>query len=414
VEGYVFDLCVDLNGPCSQPGSHQDPFGATNEYSTPVKGLRVIASAQCDGSVPCGWRDLAPVGRFSIYRARIGIADAHPPTFKHAPSGSLLVTSAAVDGERSVRVDGRDAGGGLYSAEVIVDGATVAETRIAPDGTCRKPFFAPVPCPADATATVALDTAALDNGRHHIQTALVDAAGNRTLSNPVDVVVTNAKEPNGAGASRIARLTARFPSAGSNRTERVVGFGKRGVVVGRLVNGAGAPIAGAEVAVHTRLDRLGARERIATTVRTGADGRFRWKVSRGPSRFIRVAYRAYKSDVGESASAEVRLGVRPRIALSVRPRHVRNRGRIAFRGRLVGGPGKGGAQLTIEAVGRSVRQRVPVTTLRTDRRGRFRFSYRFLRSFAPFTYRFRARLMRQASYPYAGGASRIVSVKIVR
>ena len=52
--------------------------------------------------------------------------------------------------------------------------------------------------------------------------------------------------------------------------------------------------------------------------------------------------------------------------------------------------------------------------MRTDSRGRFRFSYRFLRSFAPFTYRFRARLIRQASYPYAGGASRVVTVKIVR
>jgi hypothetical protein len=55
-----------------------------------------------------------------------------------------------------------------------------------------------------------------------------------------------------------------------------------------------------------------------------------------------------------------------------------------------------------------------VTTLRTDARGRFRFSYRFLRSFAPFTYRFRARLLRQASYPYVDGASRIVTVRIVR
>ncbi len=57
---------------------------------------------------------------------------------------------------------------------------------------------------------------------------------------------------------------------------------------------------------------------------------------------------------------------------------------------------------------------MPVATLRTDKRGRFRFSYRFLRSFAPFTYRFRARLIRQASYPYASGSSRIVIVRIVR
>jgi hypothetical protein len=162
------------------------------------------------------------------------------------------------------------------------------------------------------------------------------------------------------------------------------------------------------------MDRLGERERDAATVKTRADGRYRWRTTRGPSRFIRIGYRAYKSDASEAASAEVKLGVRPKIAFRVTPRNVKNRGSITFRGRLLGGPGKGGAQLTIEAVGRDVRSRVPVTTLRTDARGRFRFSYRFLRSFAPFTYRFRARLMRQASYPYAGGASRIVTVRIVR
>ena len=269
-----------------------------------------------------------------------------------------------------------------------------------------------MPCPLKSAGTIALDTAALDNGPHRFQVALVDAAGNRALSDPVSVIVRNAKHPNGTGASRVARLGARF--RGRGRSERLVEFGKSAVVKGRLVDGSGTPIGGATLQIHARLDRLGERERHVATVRTRANGRYRWHTTRGPSRFIRVGYRAYGSDVVDTASAEVKLGVRPRIALKVKPRRVRNRGRITFRGRLVGGPGRGGAQVTIEAVGRDVRSRVPVTTLRTDRRGRFRFSYRFLRSFAPFTYRFRARLMRQASYPYAGGASRIVTVRIVR
>jgi hypothetical protein len=213
----------------------------------------------------------------------------------------------------------------------------------------------------------------------------------------------------------VARLRARFRSAKTDvQRERVVGFGKTAVVVGRLVDQRGAAIRGAELRVHTRLDRLGGRERRVATVRTDDHGRYRWRVPKGPSRLVRIGYRAYHSDPGESASAEVRLGVRPAIALSVHPTRVENRGRICFEGRLIGGPGKAGAQITIEAVGRRSRQRVPVTTLRANRRGRFRFGYRFLRSFAPFTYRFRARLMRQASYPYASGSSRIVTVHIVR
>jgi hypothetical protein len=251
----------------------------------------------------------------------------------------------------------------------------------------------------------------LENGPRGIQVALVDAAGNRTLSAPVAVVVHNDKAPNGVPVSREAKLAARFARGGAVKR---VGFGKAALVKGRLVDPAGAPIRGARLEVHARLNRLGERERLIGTARTRANGRFRWMVPRGPSRFIRVAYRAYGSDASETASAELKLDVRPRIALRITPRRVANRGRITFRGRLVGGPGKPGTQVTIEAVGRDVRSRVPVTTLRTDRRGRFRFSYRFLRSFAPFTYRFRARVMRQASYPYATGASRVVTVRIVR
>jgi hypothetical protein len=231
----------------------------------------------------------------------------------------------------------------------------------------------------------------------------------------VVIHVHNDKGPNGAGASRVARLSAQFRTAAARpRTARIVRFGKSAVVTGRLVDGDDDPIGGAKLQVHTRLDRVGALETLSAEIRTRADGRFRWRVPRGPSRTIRIGYRAYTSDAGEAASAEVRLGVRPRIAFTVRPSRVKNHGRIRFKGRLRGGPGKAGVQLTIEAVGRRVRERVPVTTLHTDRHGRFRFRYRFLRSFAPFTYRFRARLMRQAAYPYAGGASRIVIVRIVK
>jgi len=98
----------------------------------------------------------------------------------------------------------------------------------------------------------------------------------------------------------------------------------------------------------------------------------------------------------------------------VRPHRVRNGGSVTFKGRLIGGPGRAETPVVLEAVGRNARKRVPVATLRTAPRGRFRFRYRFLRSFAPFTYRFRARLIPQASYPYAGGSSRVVIVRIVR
>jgi hypothetical protein len=185
------------------------------------------------------------------------------------------------------------------------------------------------------------------------------------------------------------------------------------VLSAELVDAVGTPIAGAQLSVTSRVDRLGARARAVATITTGDDGRFAWRSAPGPSRFIRIGYRAYGSDEHVTASADLKLGVRPAIALAVRPRRVRNGGRIRFTGRLRAGPGRKGTQVVLEAVGRRGRRQVPVATLRAGRKGRFRFSYRFLRSFAPFTYRFRARLITQAAYPYAAGSSPVVLVKIV-
>jgi hypothetical protein len=149
-------------------------------------------------------------------------------------------------------------------------------------------------------------------------------------------------------------------------------------------------------------------------VTTDAKGRFMFRARRGPSRIIRVGYRAFTLDAAPSAVADVTLNVRAGIRLKVAPRRTTSRGTIHFRGRLLGGPGRERVQVTLYAVGRVGRQRVPVTVLRTNGKGRFRFSYQFQRTFAPFTYRFQARLERQPAYPYAAAGSNRVVVRVVR
>jgi hypothetical protein len=81
---------------------------------------------------------------------------------------------------------------------------------------------------------------------------------------------------------------------------------------------------------------------------------------------------------------------------------------------LLGGPGRGGLQIGLYAVGQSGRARVPVANLQSDVKGRFRFRYRFTRTFAPFTYRFQAWLEAQPTYPYAAAASNRAIVRVVR
>jgi hypothetical protein len=51
--------------------------------------------------------------------------------------------------------------------------------------------------------------------------------------------------------------------------------------------------------------------------------------------------------------------------------------------------------------------------VRTDRRGRFRFTYRFRRTFQPTTFTFWAQLEPQHGYPYVRGRSRRVAVGVL-
>jgi len=58
-------------------------------------------------------------------------------------------------------------------------------------------------------------------------------------------------------------------------------------------------------------------------------------------------------------------------------------------------------------------RRIPVAVLRTDRRGRFRFAYRFQRTFQPTTFPFWAQVEPQHGYPYVRGRSRRVAVRVL-
>jgi hypothetical protein len=132
-------------------------------------------------------------------------------------------------------------------------------------------------------------------------------------------------------------------------------------------------------------------------------------VPRGSSRQIRVGYRAYTLDDADAAAAELTLNVRAPVTLTVSPRRVRN-GRVAtFSGRLLQGPGQLGTQVTIYALGG--RRAIPVETVPADRRGRFRYRYRFTSISGRTTFRFQAVVKTQPNYPYARGGSRRVSVK---
>jgi hypothetical protein len=378
---------------------------------------RLILRMECRsvyGPVACAPAD--PGGGLTIGRARIGLTDDAAPVLP-PPEGALVTPGAVLEGAQAVSVSARDAGGGIERIAVIVDGNEIASERVDDQyPTCRPPFVALEPCPSAVTRSFAFDTSAVPNGAHALQVAAIDAAGNRTPSPPVNVRIANGAEPNGSKASRRARLVARFESRRrrAGRDRATVPFGATRAVRGRLTDERGAAIAHAKLDVLATNRQSGAKPVHEGVVETRADGRFRYLPRRGPSRRLRLAYRAFSLDPDASASAELTLDVRAGVTLVVRPRRTTSRGTIRFRGRLRGGPGRGGVQVTLYAVGRRIRSRVPVAVLTTDTAGRFRFRYRFLRTFAPFTYRFVAQLARQRGYPYAAASSRPVTVHVVR
>ena len=349
----------------------------------------------------------------TIWAARIGVSDVSPPRFTREPKGFVSTSGVSLDGERPITFAAEDRGGGMATVGFVIDGQLTQEQPSQPvPSACRRPYVTSTPCPLVLDRTLGFDTTQISNGTHSIQVALTDVAGIRTLSAPVDVEVRNRGVPNGAGANEFARVDAWLATKGSaRRSAGVVPYGRTRSIIGRLTTAEGAPIVGAALDVSATTGRPGSRARIIGQVVTDGNGAFTFTPKAGSSRRITVSYRAYTLDAAASAVSDVVLQARAGVRLAVSPKRVGARGSIRFRGRLLGGPGRAGTQVVIYALGGS-RSRIPVATVRADTRGRFRYRYRFTNSSPGATYRFRATMHSQRSYPYATGSSRRVTVRI--
>ena len=216
-----------------------------------------------------------------------------------------------------------------------------------------------------------------------------------------------APTPNGSPADPGARLTAALRGG---RTRRMVDFGRAAAVRVGLRTAAGQPVAGAVLQVLTREARTGAEWRLAPPVTTGADGGARIRLAPGPSRRVRLEYRAAAGDVKPVAEARVRLNVRAGVRLRVVPRRVRAGGSVGLRGRLRAAPStRLGKVVTLQARERG-RWR-DFLSARTRRGGRFVARYRFSPG-ASGVFPIRAVVRADAAYPYATGRSRAVRVRV--
>jgi hypothetical protein len=407
------EVCNLVPG-CGALGTDASPFALLNRAEGQQLSLaRLGVSMTCHLTAGCSPSD--PASYAVVFSSRIGLSDVDRPTFLRGPIGPLVETDRPVTAEQDARYAAEDIGGGLARVAVLVDGVVRKEQPAAPaDASCREPYVQLVPCPLASDGSISFDTATLPDGPHSVAVALIDAAGNRTVSDAETVIFKNRHIANGVNASRSAKLRTWFPVNGKSRASRTVSFGRRARILGRLTTGDGTPIRRATIELTSTPRAAGASARGLAPIVTNNQGRFAFTPAAGSSRRFTLAYRAFDTDSTPAATAEVTLNVRAGVRLNVKPRRTTSRGRISFSGRLLGGPNRAGTQVQLFAVARKGRDRVPVATLRADGRGRFYFGYRFRRTFAPFTYYFKAVVKRQNAYPYATGSSKRVSVRIVR
>jgi hypothetical protein len=379
-------------------------FPALASYDRGAATLRMVVGCAAGGPQCSLVEPGSVVSR--LFGAEVRVHDSNPPNLLDVQIASHRAMVTAIDNVGIARlqvVDVKDPAAPIVLAEEDY------AARVT-DAGARCDYTKPRPCPQLTGETI---TAELPVGRDDIAIRVEDAAGNLAVSEPRSVKPELERRPNGVGASIYARTRLWLPAGGRKPTARTVPFGNRTSIAGVLADEAGKPIADAVLDVLVKSDRIGAHWRRVAGVTTDARGRFRSKLPAGTSRAVRVAYRAFTSDPEYASTADATVRVRAGVRFTASPRHVRNGSVITFRGRLRGGPGRRGVTVVIYAVGKRVRgqrARVPVEAVRTDRRGRFAYRYRFQKIAGPFHYRFQARVRPDRGYPYAPGRSRIVHV----
>ena len=374
---------------------------------------RLQAYVQC--AAPCQALSASEAAAVRVSRVDLALSDAKAPTIASGPSSAMFGAGGPVSGVQSITTTFKDAGGGVASTGVQVDGRTVSEVPVS-TSSCRAPYRKLVPCPLTVSTTLQFNPASVSDGAHQIRVFARDATGaNVGYSSSLAVTTSARGAVNGRNGSDDVRLSVgvrrpvraghHAPPAHSTTT---VGYGSKSVISGRLRNDSGAPIIGARMVVGTAVDR-GAPQfaDVAADVVTDSDGRFKLALPAGPSVRVRVAYFARALDATPAGRADARVKVRSKATLRPVRRRLGDRVRATFRGRVFGRFRPPGVR--VELQGRRGRSYVTLVTAATKPDGSYRVTYRFThRAFGRYVFRLRVR--HYPRFPYFLGYSRAVNV----
>jgi hypothetical protein len=195
--------------------------------------------------------------------------------------------------------------------------------------------------------------------------------------------------------------------------ERSVPYGRRTSFSGRLIAGRQAPLAGMPVKVIERFDPGAVPQERVSTVRTGANGAFSFRLGPGPSRQL-LAVAPPTATLRGASSQPLRLEVQSGLRIRASSPVARVGGRpVVFRGAVAGD------QAAIPTEGKVVQLQFRLAgsvwsefrTIRTDPRGHFRYPYRFTDDDSRgVRFQFRAFAPAQTGWPYEPAGSTPVAV----
>ncbi len=192
----------------------------------------------------------------------------------------------------------------------------------------------------------------------------------------------------------VARLTRSYDHSSFTLSGRLTATSDRGAVGGAVLD------------VMQVVVRAGTSQRTKIgTVKTAPDGSFRTKVPPGPTRTVQLVD-ATCGTVGPLMSERVRGALQAK----ANKRRVRNKQVARFHGRVLGGYVGRGLPLELQVrVGSSWKDVKAVTS---NSKGEYRVSYRFLRTYVRYTYRFRVVSRAGSAWPYMAARSRQVKVRV--
>jgi hypothetical protein len=410
----VIERC-DGNTGCWYRGSSANPDAAINRVAR--AGLqnvgRLWVSLGCRSTTTCGALAGDSPAKLWIHRAEITLQDMTSPVLASPPSGTLVDPSAPLAGIEQVSLSATDTGGGVYEGLVEIDGQVVTRQVIDPNGgRCNPPFTYVTPCKPSASGTIAVDTRGVPDGTHLLRLIVTDATGvNAAVWGPARISTYNGScTP--TPPARDLRMGAAILRRKGRRLVRsrnvTIRYGRSVRLAGRLLTLQGAPVGAAPVCVTWRQQSEGAGLRGNRMLVTDAIGRITYRLDPGPSRTVLFVHRTPEGAVTSAVHVNVRAPVR----FKGSRRSLRNGETLVLSGRLPGRPlPRRGVLVELQARREGGWQTFGTT--RSGRGGRFSFGYTFTRTTGVQAYALRARVPRQAAYPYASGASRPVRVRVI-